>query len=574
MVVFAIQNLISDPPFSRLDLLSCRNVLIYLDQDLQKRLLPLFHFTLKPDGFLFLGTSESIDGFTDLFTAVDPRWKIYQRRGAVIHHLREYPPIDFVSTGQGGVAAQPVPVREMNLRDVVQKIVLSDYAPPSVLINQKFDILYFQGDTRRYLTPPVGEPVLNLLKMAREDLRPRLLTALHECTKERRQVCFREVTIKDKDAGTFVVDLMVRPLAGEGMPPDLFLVVFEDKTPVQISSKKRAKGPVQTETEVRVTSLEQELQTTKEYLQTTIEELEAANEELQSTNEELQSTNEEMETAKEELQSTNEELVTVNSELQSRVEELARVNDDVNNLLASSEVGIIFLDRDLKIKRFTPAANLAFNLIDSDIGRSLRDITTNIFYKNIPEDAEQVLKNLQEKELDVESQDGKWYSMRLLPYRTRDNLINGVVVTFVDITERKKAEHILWSSRLMYVAQHLESTSQEAFVVLDGDLKVITANPAFYNYFKTIPEETEGRMVYELGNRQWNIPKLRELLEQIIPQKAAIADFDVEHNFPGIGFRKMLLNARRFQSDQQIFIILAIEDITPGQEWDAPPPKS
>jgi two-component system CheB/CheR fusion protein len=580
MVVYAVQNIISDPPFSRLDMLSCRNVLIYLDQDLQKKLLPLFHFTLNMGGYLFLGTSESIDGFTDLFAAVDTKWKIYQRRGPVVQYLRDYPPIDFVSAGQGAAIPDPVPARELNLRDIIQKVILSEYSPPSVLINSKFDILFFQGDTSRFLTPPVGEPVFNLLKMAREDLRPRLLTTMHECTKEKRPMCLRGATIRDKYAGISVVDLVVRPLIGEGMPLDLFLVIFEDKTPAQIQPKKQKKIPVQTETEARITSLDQELQTTKEYLQTTIEELEASNEELkstneelQSTNEELQSTNEELETAKEELQSTNEELVTVNSELQGKVEELTRLNDDVNNLLACSEVGTIFLDRDLKIKRFTPAATQIFSLIRSDLGRSIRDIATKIFYKEVPDEAEFVLKSLQMKELDVETQDGKWFNMRLLPYRTRDNLIGGVVLTFMDITGRKEAERAMWTSRLLSFAETLAYTAREPFLVLDGELKVITANPVFYSTFKTAPAETEGRLVYTLGNRQWDIPKLKELLEQVIPQDAVFSDFEVKHHFLTIGPKTMLLNARSFHSDQQKFIILAIEDISAGQGREAPPPQ-
>jgi two-component system, chemotaxis family, CheB/CheR fusion protein len=580
MVVYAVQNIISDPPFSRLDMLSCRNVLIYMDQDLQKRLLPLFHFTLNKEGYLFLGTSETIDGFTDLYSVVDSKWKIYQRRGSVIQHLRDYPPIDFDSAGQGAAVTESIPARELNLRDIIQKVILSEYSPPSVLINSKFDILYFQGDTSRFLTPPVGEPVFNLLKMAREDLRPRLLTALHECTKEKRPMCLRGATIRDKYAGVFMVDLVVRPLIGEGMPLGLFLVIFEDKTPAEIQPKRQKKIPLQTEAEARIASMEQELQNTKEYLQTTVEELEASNEELQSTNEELQSTNEELqstneelETAKEELQSTNEELVTVNFELQGKVEELTKVNDDVNNLLSSSEVGTIFLDRELKIKRFTPAATQVFSLIRSDLGRSIRDITTKIFYQRLPDEAEQVLKSLQMKELDVETQDGKWFNMRLLPYRTGDNLIDGVVLTFMDITVRKEAEYAMWNSRLLSFAETLAYTAREPFLILNGDLKVIAANPSFYSAFKVTPAETEGRLIYELGNRQWDIAKLKELLEQIISKNKDFSDFEVTHNFPAIGFKAMLLNARSFQSDQQSFILLAIEDVTKDQGLEGQPPQ-
>jgi two-component system CheB/CheR fusion protein len=580
MVVYAVQNVISDPPFSHLDMLSCRNVLIYLDQDLQRRLLPLFHLALKPDGFLFLGTSEGINGFTDLFSVVDSKGRVFQRRGAVVRPLPDYPPIDFISADDTAAVFKAVPSQGLNLRDIIQKIILSEYSPPSVLVNDKFDILYLQGDTSRFLIPPVGEPVFNLLKMAREDLRPHFLAVLHECIKERRPVCVRKVTSKDKFAGNSVVDLVVRPLVDEGMPLDLYLVIFEDVTPARMQSKKQKKRSAATVAETSVASLEQELQTTREYLQTTIDELEAsneelksANEELQSTNEELQSTNEEMVTAKEELQSTNEELVTVNSELQGKVEELTRLNDDVNNLMAASEVGTIFLDRDLKIKRFTAAATQIFSLISSDIGRSLRDMKPKVLYREIPADAEQVLKHLQVKELDIETQDGKWFTMRLLPYRTRDNLIDGVVVTFMDISDRIKAERAMITNLLSF-GETLTHTVREPFLILDGDLKVITANQIFYHTFKVSPVETEGRRIYELGNRQWDIPRLKELLEQIIPLHAALSDFEVKHHFPAIGPKTMLLNARSFQSNRQKFILLAIEDVTPAQGREGPtPPK-
>jgi PAS domain-containing protein len=276
----------------------------------------------------------------------------------------------------------------------------------------------------------------------------------------------------------------------------------------------------------------------------------------ESTNEELQSTNEELETAKEELQSTNEELVTVNSELNNKIDELTEINDDITNLLASTEVGTIFLDQNLGIKRFTPAATRLFSLIPSDVGRSIKDITPKTEYGNLWQDAENVLRSLQVKEIELKSLTGETFVVRLLPYRTRDNLIDGVVVTFIDIS----AQHLLGMARNF--AGSIADTVREPLLILNGELKVVSANQAFYRNFQTTKAETEHRPIYELGAGQWDIPRLRELLDKIIPRNAAFNDFAVEHDFPKIGHKAMLLNARRLPAagEHPQMILLAIED--------------
>jgi two-component system CheB/CheR fusion protein len=276
----------------------------------------------------------------------------------------------------------------------------------------------------------------------------------------------------------------------------------------------------------------------------------------------LQSTNEELETAKEELQSTNEELVTVNSELNGKIDELTEVNNDINNLLASTEIGTIFLDRDLNIKRFTPAATKLFNLIPGDVGRSIKDIAPKTEYENLWHDAEEVLHNLQVKEMELKSLSGEMYATRILPYRTRENVIEGVVLTFIDIS----AQHFLGMAKNF--AESIVDTVREPLVVLDGDLKVISANQAFYNTFHTSKQQTESCLIYELGNGQWDIPQLRVLLEKIVPEKASFEDFEVEHNFPKIGHKFMLLNARRIPAagEHPTMILLAIEDVTEEQK--------
>jgi two-component system CheB/CheR fusion protein len=563
-VVYAVQNLISDPPFSRLDLISCRNVLIYLDADLQKQLLPLFHFTLNPNGFLFLGSSESIGGAADLFAPVDPKWKIFRRKGPVHHHLADYP-----SLSPRPPAALAVPAPEqllpvVNPRSLMERIVLEEYAPPSLLINNRYDVLYLQGDASRFLGLPRGKPDFNLLSLTREDLRPQLLTILHKAVIGKKTATGQPVPFRQPGGGFGYLQIIVRPLGKPGAD-NLFLVVFEELPTPTPAAQGKGKAPAKPADETRVEVLEHELQATREYLQTTVEELEASNEELkstneelQSTNEELQSTNEELETAKEELQSTNEELVTVNSELNNKIDELTEVNDDITNLLASTEIGTVFLDQKLRIKRFTPAATRLFSLIPSDVGRSIKDITPKTEYGNLWQDAENVLQSLQVKEIELKSLAGDTFVIRILPYRTRDNLIDGVVITFIDIS----AQHLLGMARNF--AGSIADTVREPLLILNGELKVVSANQAFYQTFQTAKAETENLPIYELGAGQWDIPGLRELLEKIIPRDAAFRDFEVEHDFPKIGPKTMLLNARRLPAagEHPQMILLAMEDCT------------
>jgi two-component system CheB/CheR fusion protein len=564
MVVFAEQNLIKDPPFSKLDLVSCRNVLIYMDQVLQKKILPLFHYTLVDNGMLFLGTSETIGEFSNLYSPVDVKWKIFERKG--LPSRLEYPGMplyDIPPEVQREIL--PKPLTEANIRQLAEDLILSDYTPPSVLINEKLDIVYFHGKTDIYLAPPSGEPSFNILKMSREELRYRLSTIFHKAMKQKKTVITEGLQLRHNgDVITF--DLIVRPLKNQRLKENLMLVVFEPQVPpTEKDRKSKKKVAIKMDEEPRLLALEQELSSTKEYLQTTIEELETSNEELkstneelQSTNEELQSTNEELETSREELQSTNEELETVNSELQNKVDELSRANDDLSNLLASTEIGTIFLDSDLRIKRFTPHVTGLFNLIKSDLGRPISDITSNLRYKDISGDSKKVLRSLQGLELDVQSKDGRWYSMRIIPYRTLENVIDGVVITFFDITEIKTAREF---------SDAIVDTVREPLLVLDSNLMVVSANRAFYSTFKVNAKKTINHLVYNLGNRQWNIRDLRNLLEKILPGSIEFNDYKVQHNFPKIGERTMLLNARRVHHEKEKghLILLAMEDIT-GQE--------
>ncbi|MHC9538278.1 MAG: CheR family methyltransferase [Vulcanimicrobiota bacterium] len=438
MIIFSLQNVVADPPFSRLDLISCRNVLIYMDGELQKKLMPLFHYALSDDGYLFLGNSETIGQFADLFKVVDSKAKVFRRKPVMAVKGFDYPPLRFPTRMEPGHTAVmgEGQKKEQNRREIMEHIVLEHYSAPSVLVNEKYEALYFHGSTERYLVLPKGEASLNVLSICRGGLRSKLNALLLRAEKENKIAVSPGVKLT-QGKNHMVVDISVCPVDMSGKK--LFVIAFEERK--SVTEPEKAEGKTGGGDD-RVTTLEQDLQATRDHLQTTIEELEtsneelkSANEELQSTNEELQSTNEEVETAKEELQSTNEELVTVNSELIAKVDELTQANNDINNLLASTDIGTIFLDTCLGIKRFTPAMTRLFNLISTDVGRSLRDITTKIMYSSLYEQAEEVLNTLQSQEFEVHTKDGKYYLMRIHPYRTRENVIDGVVITFVDITD-------------------------------------------------------------------------------------------------------------------------------------------
>jgi len=563
MVVFAAHDLVKDPPFSRLDLVICRNVLIYMNALLQRKILRLFDYTLNPDGVLLLGTSETIGGLTERFEPINAKWKIFRHKGTIprthmVHPLAVFD--NFKDEGQGA--------RGADIRKFAERTILQSYAPPCVLVDKKYNIVYFNGRTEMYLLPPVGEPTFNVLKMARDELRYKLSTMLHKAGTQKKTVVCEGVKIKH-NGGLLTINLIVRPITEPAAMSGLLMVVFESKKPVgKLSGRKEKKTVVSNDVEPRE-ALEQELQSTKEHLQTTIEEIETSNEELQSTNEELQSTNEELDTSREELQSTNEELQTMNSELQEKVEELSNANNDLNNLLGSTEIGTIFLDNNLRIKRFTPTTGAFFKIINSDLGRPISDIAHNLAYDGFLEDIKHVLGNLVRIEKAVQTREGGAYIMRILPYRTVENVVDGLVVTFVDITAQKKSQEREAAAKAAQVyTQTILDTVREPLVVLDEDLRVMSANRPFYETFKVNRENTEHKPIYELGDGQWNIPRLRKLLGRILPEDKQFEDFEITHDFPGIGRRVMLLNGRHILQDSQDTqrILLAIEDITHRRE--------
>jgi two-component system, chemotaxis family, CheB/CheR fusion protein len=466
-IVFAAQNLIKDPPFSRLDLVSCRNLFIYMEPELQKKILPIFHYTLNPGGILFLGTSETVGEFDHLFEPVDAKHKIFKHKDDVVNRVVDYPRIALYDALQKSESTEEKQApAAANIHSLAERIVIENYAPACVLINERYEILHFIGQTDKYLATPTGKASFNILNMARQGLRYKLSTALHNAVKQKKTITSQGLKIK-YESTLRTVDLVVRPVTESGASQGFMLVMFNDKTMPEAVPKKSAPGGEVVDP--YVLNLEQELQTTKEYLQTLNEEMETSNEELKSTNEELQSTNEELETSKEELQSTNEELVTVNEELQKKVEELSHANNDMTNLLAATEIGCLFLDTNLRIKRFTPAATRIFHLVQTDIGRPISDIKSKFVDENIVQHSQEVLDTLVRQEIEVQDKAGNWYSMRIMPYRTIENVIDGIVVTFNNINHIKEAKEL---RRLATVVRD----SNDAIVVQDFSGNILAWN--------------------------------------------------------------------------------------------------
>lgn len=492
IVVFSLHDVTKDPPFSRLDLICCRNLLIYFNSDLQKRVLPLFHYALKSGGFLFLGSSESIGDFVYLFSVMDSSSKIYRsKENLQLAHLKQFPKSlvqnHFTNEPNRSVALpEPEPEGKTSLKDTAESELLKQFTPAGVLVNRLGEIYYLHGRTGLYLEPASGETGMNMLKMAREGLRPVLISSLQKSAAENRTITVENVKVKSNGDYTYT-DLVLQPIstANSGSKFEkLYLVVFlNPRTETSHTKSKRKssenKAPKSnsknSERDNEIEALKKELFSKEKYLQsimlsmeTANEDLKSINEELQSVNEEFQSTNEELETSREELQSVNEELATVNSELQQKVSDLSRSYNDMNNLLAGTDIGTIFVDRELLIQRFTPAVTKVINLISTDVGRPIGHIVSNLLgYNRLPDDIEEVLDTLLPKEAEVQTKSGNWYILRLRPYRTTENVIEGVVITFFDITEIKKARDTIIES---------ESIRQLAVIVIDSSDAIIVRN--------------------------------------------------------------------------------------------------
>ena len=521
LMVFSEQDVIKDPPFSRIDLISCRNLLIYLNGELQKKLIPLFHYALNPRGVLFLGTSETVGDFGSLFAAIDRKQKLYRRQedlpGAVRPALGGFtPPLTEPADRKRDARMETMDPGRPNLRKLTEQTLIAHYAQAAALVNNRGEILYIYGRTGKYLEPASGDASVNILSMAREGLRPALTSALYKVAARKEPMSHAGLRVKTNGDFT-TVNLSLRPVVSvDASPqPDLFLVIFEEAPTALVPPDAHIaiSGAAVTEDSRRIAALERELQTKEEYLQSTLEEMEtsneelkSANEEMQSVNEELQSTNEELETSKEELQSVNEELATVNAELQTKVADLSRANNDMNNLLAGTGMATLFVDHQLRIFRFTPSATELINLIQSDIGRPVAHIVSNLAGNDsMVQDIQAVMRDLAPREAEVQTHAGAWFLMRIRPYRTLDNIIEGAVITFTDITESKRI-----GKELAEREREFNSILKSVFSpfalfesVFDGNGKFINSrivfiNDAYERLTGVTNEQARGKTAHEI----------------------------------------------------------------------------
>jgi two-component system CheB/CheR fusion protein len=684
LVVFSPHNILSDPPFSRIDLISCRNLLIYLERDVQQEVIEIFHYALNPDGVLLLGTAESIES-SDLFRETDKKLCMFIKRNSPVRdlHLPVFPQAR--SRFPGTEKMNGSPRTEVTAPGELHQWMLEQYAPPSILVAPDNKLMHLSRHAGRYMLLPGGAPTANVVKLVREELQLDLQAALHEAREKGHAIDTRPVPVRF-DGHAQPVVMHVRP-ALDAEREGFVLILFEEREPQEGdggTAELDGSGP----TAERVAELEAQLADARRHAQTLIEQYEssreqmsASSEEMQSTNEELRSTLEELETSKEELQSINEELQTVNQQNRHKVDELAQLSGDLQNLLTATGIATLFLDRSLHILRFTPKLGDLFNIRGADRGRPIADLTHRLGYPELKSDAESVLTQLVPLERELKDETGRWFLARVLPYRSTEDRIDGIVITFIDIDARKKAEetvtagadrlrrminvdvvgvlifntagtliegngtfqkmsgysqdeissgalnwrtmtppeYVAVSEQQMerlarsgrvgpyekeyirkdgsrwwmifagaslgdgtiieycidisdrkraerqlleskYYAESIIDSLHEPLLVLTSDHSVVSANPAFYRHFNVEASATIGRKIYELGNRQWNIPELRTLLEDVFPANNAFDDFEVEHAFEGIGTRTILVSARRLGHTQ--LILIGLRDIT------------
>ena len=481
MVLFAVQSVIKDPPFSRLDLISCRNVMIYLDHALQKQILAVFHHVLKPGGFLFLGTSETAEAHSRLFKTLDARQRLFEKTGNV-YPRTALPRLAAPWIGGRVASHQSLPGPNAGLRETIEKMLL-DQSPTCVAVDRGGEVLLIRGRTGAYLEVPPGEGVpSNLFRVARQGLKMPLAYVVQRAAETKERVVYERAQVRS-GGGVQNVRLVANPILEPPYEPEIVLVQFHEVEAEPALEAAAGENQGEHVKDARMAEMEIELQAMREHLQSSVEELEAANEEFESVNEELQSANEELETSREELQSVNEELLTLSAEREAKIEQLTRTKSDLENTLTQVDVGIIFLDRDLNIRHFNAAATRISNLIDSDVGRPLGHIVSKIKYSSMMTDAKAVFERLEPKEVEVEAEDGRWYVMRILPYRTTERLVDGVTLTFSDVTEQKRAEKILRShAALMDLAAErlarVVRDSYNAITVQDLEGRILAWNPA------------------------------------------------------------------------------------------------
>jgi two-component system CheB/CheR fusion protein len=585
MCVFARQNLANDPPFSQMNLVACRNLLIYIQPVLQKKIIPILHYALRPSGFMVLGSSESVSSFPELFSTVDKKHKIYAKKNVTsrVHYdfAQSYYPTQSPARIFAGVpkSSSSAEKNELDVLAEADRVVLREHAPTGVVINSEWEVVQYRGQTTPYLAAPPGKPSVNILKLARNRLATELRSVI-AAAKKKGGTAHKHGIPFEENGHKRTVNLSVATL-GEKQPAEkgaansqFFLVLFDDVMPpvahaVEAASEGRLKGRNRSDQEAR--GLKQELVNTREALRCAIEsedslkeEFQSANEEILSANEELQSTNEELETSKEELQSANEELSTLNAELRIKNNELHGLSNDIQNLLNSTRLPVVMLDLRRHIRQMTPAATKLAKLVPADLGRPFADIKLNLQESDITShdlesEITKVVDTLQPVEREVRDLEGSWHGLSILPYRTQDNKIDGVVLALLDINSVKRSQQ--------YLHTIIENVPVP-LLVLDSDLRVRLANETFCSTFQVSLKDTIGQLLYRLGNEQWKVPALTELLEKVLPERKLVKNFSVTHEFPAIGRKIMLISARRIEDviiDRPPMVLLTIEDVT-GQK--------
>ena len=485
-VVFAQHNIIMHPPFTKIDILSCRNLLIYMEPELQKKLVGLFYYSLNPDGVMILGSSETLGTQNHLFKSLDLKWKIFKRANTLLApDLLDFP-TTFPRTKKVSTEKENTTVSVQNIQLLCDQLLLQHYSPAGVLVNEDGDIIYISGHTGKYLEPAVGKANMNIFAMLREGLRNEFPIAFRKAIINKTIVVLRNIKV-GTNGSTHTLNISIQWIDKPEQLNGKVMVIFKDVQDIA-DSKIAAQKEKKSLDNIRHIELEKELKYAREKIQDTLEamqssqeELKFTNEELQSTNEELQSTNEELMSSKEEMQSMNEELQTLNTELQSKIDDFTRVNNDMKNLLNSTDIATLFLDKDMKIRRFTVQAVKIFKLIKSDIGRPFTDLVSDLIYPDLSDDALQVLKTLTFIKKQIPTHDGRWYSVRIMPYRTLDDKVDGVVITFFNISDLKETEVKL--NETEQINHLLLNSASNIIIKLSADLKILEANPAAEKYF-------------------------------------------------------------------------------------------
>jgi two-component system CheB/CheR fusion protein len=571
LCVFARQNVTVDPPFSRVDLVTCRNVLIYMSPPLQERLLPVFHFALNPGGFLVLGSAESV-GSDDLFELTNRAHKIYRKK-----ETTRRPPLTFMADEWlgGTTSGRPSGITRPpgDVQREVDRLIAGRYGPPSVLVNHDFEVQQFRGRTSPYLETPSGQPTTSLLRMAKQGLFMELRSALTEAKTTNSPIVREGLHVVD---GTDDIEFTLRvlPVRVANQAEGCLLVLFETKdlTAWAAGPVPYAPGPAE-HADRDAGWLRQELASTKQYLQAIVDEQEAASQELRaaheevlSSNEELQSTNEELQTAKEELQSANEELTTVNEQSLLRNQALDVLTDELSNFISSADLPMVTVGRDLRIRRLTPAAQKVFNLLPTDVGRSLEHIKFSLIVDSLATIIEQVINSVQPWARDVRDRDGRWWLLRVLPFRTGDDRIDGATLVAVDI-DLVRQSHELKEARDAALA--IVQAVREPLVILDTECRVGLANDAFYALLGDDAEQIEGQQIWNTGHGIWRGADVRRLLKEACLGKKSIVNFQMERSVQGRP-RVLVLNTKAIErTDRPSVVLLAVDDVTDARQAEA-----